>query len=60
MSTPLPPCVPLKFDFKGHLDAQNFLDLIGHAVVVNVSTELNNVSLRLLITSKKLICLFKM
>ena len=44
MSTPPPPpCVPLKFDFKGHLDAQNFLDLIGH-VVVNVSTELNNVS----------------
>ena len=56
---PHPPCVPLKFDLKGLLDAQNFLDLLGHAVVVNITTELNNESLRLLITSKKLTCIFK-
>ena len=34
---------PLKFDFKGHLE------ILVSTVVVNVSTLLNNVSLRLLI-----------
>ena len=58
--------VSLKFDFKGHWEILGNMSksptctFLGCAVVVNVSTLVNNGSLILLVLSKRLICVFKM